>query len=97
MTDQTRCERGSQWQQGDLHIHTPASFLCRGTRFDSDPNLAERRALVDEMINALNAARPAVSALMDYSTFDGWFALQRRLKDTGMSVVEVELEEAAVV
>jgi len=31
------------------------------------------------MIRALNAARPAVFALMDYWGFDGWFALKRRL------------------
>jgi ABC-type lipoprotein export system ATPase subunit len=33
------------------------------------------------MINAMNTAEPAVFALMDYWTFDGWHALQRRLKD----------------
>ncbi|MFC3815054.1 hypothetical protein [Lysobacter sp. GCM10012299] len=36
---------------------------------------------MDQMIHALNAAKPAVFALMDYWTFDGWFALQRRLRD----------------
>lgn len=35
------------------------------------------------MIAALNAAEPAVFALMDYWTFDGWFALKRRLKEAG--------------
>ena len=35
------------------------------------------------MIAALNAAEPAVFALMDYWTFDGWFALQRQLKEPG--------------
>ncbi|MDP9876568.1 ABC-type lipoprotein export system ATPase subunit [Variovorax boronicumulans] len=39
--------------------------------------------LADEMIAALNAAQPAVFALMDYWTFDGWFALRRRLKEAG--------------
>ena len=33
------------------------------------------------MIVALNAAKPAVFALMDYWTFDGWFALRKRLKE----------------
>nr|WP_236841025.1 AAA family ATPase [Bordetella avium] len=36
--------------------------------------------LVDEMIDAMNKAEPAVFAIMDYWTFDGWFALQKRLK-----------------
>lgn len=33
------------------------------------------------MIAAMNAAEPAVFALMDYWTFNGWFALRQRLKD----------------
>lgn len=75
-------ERGSEWRQWDLHIHTPASFHWQGARFDaSNPDSAENRALVDEMIEALNAAEPAVFALMDYWTFDGWFALQKRLAE----------------
>lgn len=80
MTDQPY-ERGSEWRQWDLHIHTPASFQWRGTKFDPDPASTANKALVDQMVNALNAAKPAVFALMDYWTFDGWFALQRRLRD----------------
>ncbi|MBV7388296.1 hypothetical protein KRX11_06525 [Pasteurellaceae bacterium TAE3-ERU1] len=33
------------------------------------------------MIEALNQAEPAVFAIMDYWTFDGWFKLQERLKE----------------
>ncbi len=50
----------------------------QGAKFDADPNSANNRSLVDEMIAAMNAADPAVFALMDYWTFDGWFALKRR-------------------
>ena len=74
-------ERGSEWRQWDLHIHTPASFHWSGEKFDSDPNSDKNKDLVDEMIKALNSAKPAVFALMDYWTFDGWFALKKRLKD----------------
>lgn len=74
--------RGSEWRQWDLHIHTPASFHWDGKRFEADPFSAANKALVDEMIKAMNAAEPAVFALMDYWTFDGWFALQRRLRDS---------------
>lgn len=81
MTEQLRYERGSEWRQWDLHIHTPASFQWQGQKLDADPASATNKALVDQMIHALNAAKPAVFALMDYWTFDGWFALQRRLKD----------------
>lgn len=73
--------RGSEWRQWDLHIHTPASFHWLGERFGADPFSAASKALVDQMIQAMNVAEPAVFALMDYWTFDGWFALQRRLKD----------------
>ncbi|MFM0753644.1 TrlF family AAA-like ATPase [Paraburkholderia strydomiana] len=79
----TGYERGSEWRQWDLHIHTPASFHWTGKRFDADPASDANRALIDEMISALNAAEPAVFALMDYWTFDGWFALRRRLKEPG--------------
>ncbi len=74
-------ERGSEWRQWDLHIHTPASFHCSGKKFDADPNSTGNADLVDEMIAALNSAEPSVIALMDYWTFDGWFALKRRLKE----------------
>ncbi|AXF16013.1 TrlF family AAA-like ATPase [Paraburkholderia caledonica] len=76
-------ERGSEWRQWDLHVHTPASFHWQGAKFDADPNSASNRSLVDEMIAAMNTAEPAVFALMDYWTFDGWFALKRRLKEPG--------------
>lgn len=75
--------RGSEWRQWDLHIHTPASFHWKGKRFDANPHAQANRIIVDEMIAALNAAAPAVFALMDYWTFDGWFALQRRLREPG--------------
>lgn len=70
---------GSEWRQWDLHIHTPASFHWNGEKFNSDPYSPENEPLVDAMINALNAAEPAVFAIMDYWTFDGWFALKHRL------------------
>jgi len=76
-------ERGSEWRQWDLHIHSPASFHWSGQRFDADPNSKTNVALVDEMISALNSAKPAVFALMDYWTFEGWFALKKRLDEQG--------------
>lgn len=82
MAIQSGSERGSVWRQWDLHIHTPASFEWRGAKFDRKaPDSAANKALVDEMIRALNQAEPAVFALMDYWTFDGWFALKRRLAE----------------
>ncbi|SIN82891.1 TrlF family AAA-like ATPase [Salinivibrio sp. ES.052] len=71
--------RGSEWRKWDLHIHTPASFHWEGPQFTSNADSPENTQIVDEMIHALNAAEPAVFAIMDYWTFDGWFALKRRL------------------
>lgn len=71
--------RGSVWKQWDLHIHTPASFHWEGEKFNGDKQHDD--ALIDEMIHALNNAEPAVFAIMDYWTFDGWFKLKERLKD----------------
>lgn len=76
-------ERGSEWRQWDLHIHTPASFHWKGERFDPNSDSMKNTKLVDEMIDALNSAKPAVFALMDYWTFDGWFALKNRLSQKG--------------
>ncbi len=79
---------GSEWRKWDLHIHTPASFHWSGQRFSSDPRAPENASLVDEMINALNSAEPAVFAIMDYWTFDGWFALKHRLSQDGAPKLE---------
>jgi len=76
-------ERGAEWRQWDLHIHSPASFHWSGKRLEADPGSKANTGLVDEMIAALNAAEPAVFALMDYWTFEGWFALKRRLREQG--------------
>lgn len=80
MLTSNQFERGAEWRKWDLHIHTPASFHWSGNRFE-DANPEQKKALVDEMINAMNAAEPAVFAIMDYWTFEGWFALQERLKE----------------
>lgn len=73
--------RGSLWRQWDLHVHTPASFHWTGQKFDGDPSSDQNKKLIDEMIDAMNNAQPAVFAFMDYWTFDGWFALKQRLAD----------------
>ncbi|GAB3499895.1 AAA family ATPase [Curvibacter fontanus] len=80
--------RGSVWRQWDLHVHTPASFHWTGKKYEGDMASPENRALVDEMIEAMNAAEPAVFAIMDYWTFDGWFALKNRLAEAGAPVLK---------
>ncbi|PYF01815.1 hypothetical protein BJ122_11738 [Rhodopseudomonas faecalis] len=71
--------RGSEWREWDLHIHSPASFHWEGERFGADKD--RNASLIDEMIGVLNDANPAAYALMDYWTFDGWFALKSRCED----------------
>lgn len=80
--------KGSEWRQWDLHIHTPASFHWNGAKFIGDPLSPDNYPLVDEMIAALNTAQPAVFALMDYWTFDGWFALKNRLSQENAPKLE---------
>lgn len=87
MTD-SKYPNGSEWRKWDLHIHTPASFHWNGQRFNSDPRSPENAPLVDEMINALNLAEPAVFAIMDYWTFNGWFALKHRLSQNDAPKLE---------
>jgi len=74
--------RGALWNQWDLHVHTPASFHWNGQKFDDDLSSDKNKKLVDEMIEAMNKAEPAVFAIMDYWTFDGWFALKQRLAES---------------
>lgn len=83
MTTKRELARGALWRQWDLHVHTPASFHWQGQKFDEGKVSAQTTALVDEMIEAMNKAEPTVFAIMDYWTFDGWFALRKRLKEEG--------------
>ncbi|MFE3970764.1 TrlF family AAA-like ATPase [Stenotrophomonas sp. YIM B13575] len=88
MTTKRELARGALWRQWDLHIHTPASFHWQGQKFDGDLSSAQTTELVDQMIEAMNKAEPAVFAIMDYWTFDGWLALRKRLKDEGAPVLK---------
>ncbi len=88
MTTKREVARGALWRQWDLHVHTPASFHWQGQKFDGDLSSAQNTKLVDEMIEAMNKAEPAVFAIMDYWTFDGWLALRKRLKAEGAPVLK---------
>ncbi|MBZ9810948.1 MULTISPECIES: TrlF family AAA-like ATPase [unclassified Mesorhizobium] len=78
--------RGSEWREWDLHIHSPASFHWNGERFGSDAG--RNKHLVDEMIRVLNEATPIAFGLMDYWSFDGWFALKTRQAEHGAPALE---------
>ncbi len=85
MLENNQFPRGAEWRQWDLHIHTPASYHWKGERFESNfdcNQLSEKNIkLIDEMIRALNEATPDVFCIMDYWTFDGWFALKKRMQN----------------
>lgn len=72
-------KKGSEWRIWDLHVHTPASYEWKGTKFNNNKEHDDK--LIDEMIKHLNEAEPEVFALMDYFTFEGWFKLKNRLND----------------
>jgi ABC-type lipoprotein export system ATPase subunit len=69
--------RGSIWRKWDLHIHTPASFHWTGKRFTGES--VHDETVLAEMVHAMNAADAEAFCIMDYWTFDGWFALQAYL------------------
>ncbi len=75
--------RGSEWRQWDFHVHTPGSFEWKGGKRFTQMTDVEKTASIDQMISALNKAEPTVFVLMDYWTFDGWFALKKRLSEKG--------------
>lgn len=69
--------KGATWGKWDLHIHTPASYEWRGGRRLRDVNSAdERKVLLREVIEGINASGCVAVALMDYWTFDGVTALR---------------------
>lgn len=83
--------RGSVWRLWDLHVHTPASFHWTGQQFEGDISSDENKQLIDEMIEAMNKSEPAVYAIMDYWTFDGWFMLKQRLSEKGAPKLEKQV------
>jgi len=83
MINENTFPRGAEWRQWDFHIHTPASFEWSGGKRFVQMSDAEKTFSVDQMISAMNQADPAVFVLMDYWTFDGWFALRKRLAEAG--------------
>jgi len=76
--------KGSEWRQWDLHIHSPWSFHWEGAKIEP----GKEDAVIDQMVDALNKAGPAVYGFMDYWTFEGWFALKRRLSAPGAPTLE---------
>lgn len=79
--------RGSVWRKWDLHIHTPASFHWNGTKLANQP--AEvANAVIDEVIDKIENCDIAAFGIMDYWTFDGYWAIKDRLSSSGRQIAK---------
>jgi ABC-type lipoprotein export system ATPase subunit len=73
--------RGATWGKWDLHIHTPASYeWAGGKRLRDVSSLEERKDLLRDVVEGINASGCAVVGVMDYWSFDGVFALREYLR-----------------
>lgn len=73
--------RGSEWRIWDLHAHTPASFDWKGTKLAGATSEAADKVL-DESLKAMQDSDVAVFGIQDHWTFEGYYRLTQRLKQT---------------
>lgn len=78
--------RGSVWRKWDLHIHTPASFHWNGGKRFSEMTAAEKEAALDEIVQKVSQIDVAAFGIMDYWTFDGYWALRDHLASRGQTL-----------
>jgi len=66
---------GSVWRKWDLHIHTPASYVWHGQKANmrDTTQATEVCRLIAERMEAIDVD---AFAIMDYWTFDGFYALR---------------------
>lgn len=72
--------KGSEWRIWDLHIHTPASFHWNGGKIFSKMDDNEKNNCIKKIIEKFNNSNVDVFCIMDYWTFDGYFAIKRFLE-----------------
>src|SRR5690242_18674570 len=77
--------RGSVWRKWDLHIHTPESFHWNDGKRFSGMNAIERESSLEHVANAIILSDVAVFGIMDYWTFDGYWALRNYLGQRGLA------------
>jgi len=75
--------RGSVWRKWDLHIHTSASFHWNGGKRFNVMTAAEKAATLAELVEKLGQSDIAAFGIMDYWTFDGYWALRDHLASNG--------------
>lgn len=67
---------GSWWQKWDLHVHTPASYEWRGTPRLRNLATDQRAGVLRSILSRWADLKFGVYAVVDYWTFDGYFALK---------------------
>ena len=78
--------RGSIWRKWDLHIHTPASFHWNGGKRFCEMIEAEKEAVLDEIVRKVKQSDIAAFGVMDYWTFDGYWAVRDYLASKGQAL-----------
>lgn len=78
--------RGSVWRKWDLHIHTPASYHWNEGINLAKRSLEDRNRVLDQMIEKIVGSDVAVFGIMDYWTFDGYFAIKDRLAVRNLTI-----------
>ena len=77
MSDQSA---GSTWGKWDLHVHTPASFQWGDGKHFGRMTDDEKNKRVEQIVDVMNKSDVRAFAVMDYWTFDGFFALRKARK-----------------
>ncbi|MEM8515417.1 ABC-type lipoprotein export system ATPase subunit [Massilia sp. MP_M2] len=72
--------RGSLWRVWDFHAHTPASHQWNGAKLEDALSAHDREVIVAATVAAIKVAEPDVVVIMDYWTFDGYFAIKEYAK-----------------
>jgi hypothetical protein len=77
---------GSTWRKWDLHVHTPFSFHWDRATGIKKLSQEDRDRVLDQLIDKIVASDVAVFGVMDYWTFDGYFAIKERLAARNLEI-----------
>lgn len=75
---------GSMWRKWDLHIHTPCSFHWNDGPCLSNLSPPDQERILDKAIEQIEKSDVAAYGVMDYWTFDGYWAIKDRLTSRGL-------------
>jgi ABC-type lipoprotein export system ATPase subunit len=69
---------GSVWRKWDLHVHTPASYVWQGQKANMR-DTTQATEVCKQIVERMEAIDVDAFAIMDYWTFDGFYALREYL------------------